>query len=256
MQMTKAFPVAALIAAAIAASTPSLPAQDALPYQKPPAAIEALLDAPVTPVASISPSRTTILIAQPATFPSIADVAQPRYRLAGLRFNPQTNGPSRELYFVHLSLQPVSGGSPREIAGLPATLKASAVMWSPDSRFIAFVQRTQATTAAIEHAPASAKDAAAGAAGLELWLIDAATARAHRVGTTRLNAVLGRPCSWMPDSTALLCRIVPTGRGPAPALSTVPTGPPTKPSSPTTPPRSSRSSRSTAPRTPSPSKAS
>ena len=68
-------------------------AQDALPYQKPPAPIQALLDAPTIPIAHLSPDRTTLLIAQPATYPSIADVAQPRFRLAGIRFNPQTNGP-------------------------------------------------------------------------------------------------------------------------------------------------------------------
>ncbi len=48
------------------------------------------------------------------------------------------------------------------------------------------------------------------ATGLELWVIDVAASSAHRVGTVKLNAVLGRtPCEWMPDSPSLLCKVIP-----------------------------------------------
>lgn len=192
-----------------------------LKYQKPPDPIEKLLDAPVTPMALLSPNRTTLLIAQPAAYPTIADLARPRYRLAGLRFNPQSNGPSREVYSIRLALQPVSGGPERTIAGLPAALKASWPIWSPDGKNVAFVQRTDATAAAA----GSARSAAAGEAGLQLWVVDAATAKAHRVGAFRLNAVLGAPCRWLPDSSGMLCKLVPADRGPAPTDSSVPAGP-------------------------------
>jgi len=194
-----------LAAALTLAMTMTSEAQTAITYQRPPSAIEALLDAPTTPTATLSPDRATLLIEQPQTFPTIADVAQPRFRLAGLRFNPATDGPSREFDDIGLSLQPVSGGEPRTITGLPAKLRATHVMWSPDSKHIAFVQRSPAA--------------------LELWVIDATTAQAHRLGLTRLNAVLGAPCTWMPDSKALLCKIVPAGRGAPPKPSAVPTGP-------------------------------
>jgi dipeptidyl aminopeptidase/acylaminoacyl peptidase len=45
------------------------------------------------------------------------------------------------------------------------------------------------------------------------------------VGTVKLNAVLGTPCSWLPGSTELLCKIVQATRGAAPKESDVPTGP-------------------------------
>lgn len=190
-----------------------------LKYQKPPEPIEKLLDAPVTPTAQLSPDRTLLLIAQPATYPTIADLARPRYRLAGLRFNPQSNGPSREVYSIRLALQAVSGGAERPIAGLPADLKASWPEWSPDGKHVAFVQR--------EDGPASeaGKSGAASGAGLQLWIVDAAAARAHRLGAFRLNAVLGAPCRWLPDSSGMLCRLVPEDRGPAPEASSVPEGP-------------------------------
>jgi len=180
-------------------------AQTALTYQKPPAAIEELLDAPLTPVVKPSPDRSILLVQQPQSFPTIAEVAQPRYRLAGIRFNPATNGPSREVSIVKLWLQPVAGGAQRPIAGLPAVLKASHLNWSPDSKHVAFVQRESN--------------------GLQLWLVDAAKAAAHRVGTFRLNAVLGEPCEWLADSQSLLCKLVPGARAAAPASSEVPSGP-------------------------------
>ena len=200
-------------------------AQNAVSYQKPPEPIERLLNAPVTPIAQISPDRRLLLVEQPASFPSIAELASPRYRLAGLRFDPATSGPSRQVYSIRLALQPVDGGPERAIAGLPVKLKASSALWSPDGKHIAFTQRTDATAQAVAKTPAPVKEAAAGGAGLELWVVDVATARAHRLGQVRLNAVLGAPCTWMPDSTALLCKTIPAERGPAPNAETTPAGP-------------------------------
>jgi len=199
------FLAAATVSSIFAAQAP---AQTALPYQKPPAPIEQLLESAPTPIARLSPDRKTLLIEQPATFPTIADVAQPRYRLAGIRFNPVSNGPSVERYDVALKLQSVTAAAPKAISGLPAKLKAVDAIWAPDSKHIAFVA----------HASAPAK-------GLDLWVIDVATATAHHVGTIKLNAVLGTPCQWMPDSASLLCKIVPATRGAAPKASDVPTGP-------------------------------
>ena len=186
-------------------------AQTALTYQKPPAAIEQLLEAAPTPSVRLSPDGKTMLIEQPATYPTIADVAQPRYRLAGLRFNPWSNGPSVERYDVALQLQAVDMAGkavPKPITGLPAKLKAVDAMWSPDSKHAAFVAH-----------------ATAPATGLELWVIDVATAHAHRLGLVKLNAVLGSPCEWLPDSSSLLCKTVSATRGPAPKESNIPTGP-------------------------------
>jgi hypothetical protein len=186
-------------------------AQTALTYQKPPAPIEQLLEAPPTPIVRLSPDRKMMLVEQPATFPTIADVAQPRYRLAGIRFNPSSNGPSVERYDVALHLEAVDATketAPKTITGLPAKLKAVDAMWSPDSKHAAFVAH-----------------ATAPATGLELWVIDVATLHAHRVGMVKLNAVLGSPCEWMPDSASLLCKTVPANRGAAPKVSDIPAGP-------------------------------
>lgn len=201
------------------------PGQTALSYQKPPQPIEQLLDAPPVPRASLSPDRAMLLVSQPMSFASIAEVAAPRYRLAGLRFNPATDGPSVDDYSVGLSLQPVSGGAPKMISGLPAKVRADDALWSPDSRHVAFVQKEPGVAGAGAADSKAAGKGSAPAAGLELWVIDVAAARARRVAAVHLNALLGTPCAWLPDSSALLCKIVPSDRGPAPSASDVPTGP-------------------------------
>ena len=194
---------AAATASAILAT--QAPAQTAVTYQKPPAPIEQLLDAPPTPIVSLSPDRATLLIAQPQTFPSIADVAQPRYRLAGLRFTPATASPSAASYNIGLRLQSIASTTPKAVTGLPAKLREADAIWSPDSKHIAFANKSENA--------------------LELWVVDVHTAAAHRLGLVKLNSILGRPCSWLPDSSALLCKTIPASRSAAPKVSEVPTGP-------------------------------
>jgi hypothetical protein len=155
--------------------------QAAIKYQKPPQGIETLLEAPATPVAVVSPDNKMMVMEQPETLSTIAEVSQPRLRLAGLRFNPLTNGQTAVPYSTGLTLQTLSGGAPRPVTGLPATPKILYVRWSPDGRSIAFVQR-------VDGKPAP---------GLELYVVNAASATARRVGTMRLNGVLGTPCEWM-----------------------------------------------------------
>ncbi len=84
--------------------------QAAIKYQKPPQGIETLLEAPATPVASVSPDKKMMAMEQPETLSTIAEVSQPRLRLAGLRFNPLTNGQTAVPYSTGLTLQAVSGG--------------------------------------------------------------------------------------------------------------------------------------------------
>ena len=73
-------------------------------YKKPPKEVLDVLNAPVTPLVSISPTRDLLMLATGVRYPPIADLAQPMLRLAGLRINPNTNGPHRGAYYVALVL--------------------------------------------------------------------------------------------------------------------------------------------------------
>src|ERR1022692_491602 len=94
-------------------------AQTSLKYQQPPKAIIDLVDARPTPNVEVSPGDGSngrwMLIEAISGLPSIADLAQPELRLAGLRFNPKTNGPSRGRYVTALSLQAFSDPAGRSI---------------------------------------------------------------------------------------------------------------------------------------------
>src|SRR5258708_9582572 len=140
--------------------------QAAIKYQKPPQGIETLLEAPATPVAVVAPDKKMMAMEQPETLSTIAEVSQPRLRLAGLRFNPLTNGQTAVPYSTGLTLQAVNGGAPRPGAGLPATPKILYVRWSPDGKSLAFVQR-------VDGKPTP---------GLEPYVPNTATAAARRAG--------------------------------------------------------------------------
>jgi dipeptidyl aminopeptidase/acylaminoacyl peptidase len=198
-------------------------AQTALKYQEPPKAIAELVDVRPTPIVDVSPGDQTggrwVLIEAISGLPSIADLAQPEMRLAGLRFNPKTNGPSRGRFLTALSLKELPDGVERPIAGLPAIMKVPVIAnfssltpfadWAPDGRHAFFVN--------VSDAP--------GDTGLSLWIVDVASAHARLVPGLRLNGVFPRPCEWLGDSLHLICKSVPKARGLAPVHSEVPTGP-------------------------------
>ncbi len=194
----------ALAAPLMSPFTATLRAQTDPAYRTPSPALAALVDAPAAPGVSVSPDRKTLLILERTESPSIAELSQPELRLAGLRFNPAINAPSRALTYTGLLLKPVSGGPERRITGLPPGVRITHYAWSPAARYLALaLQRDN---------------------GLELWLAETASAKARRLTPPLLNAVLGDPFVWLDANTLALLR-VPAGRGPAPAAPRVPTGP-------------------------------
>ena len=126
-------------------------------------------------------------------------------RLAGARVNPRTNGPHRTTNIYAITLRKISDGSEVKVM-VPAQANLSSVRFSPDGAHLSFLNTKEN--------------------GIEMWIADTATGRAKVVtGLDRLNATLGDPCDWLRDNATVICKLVPAGRGPAPAAPTVPTGP-------------------------------
>ncbi len=136
--------------------------------------------------------------------PTIAELAAPMLRLAGNRINPRTTGPQLPGGITGLVLKRVADGTERRING-PTPAALSYVIWSPDSRTIAFVQTRDS--------------------GLVLWVADAVTGQTRALTGANLNATNGPPCQWTPSSTSLLCEFIPEVRGPAPVAPQTPVGP-------------------------------
>lgn len=185
-------------------------------YKKPPKEILDVLNEQPTPTIYISPTRDYMILAEGINYPSISALAEPMLRLAGLRLNPNTNGAHRAPYFVSLTLKSITTSNEKKIT-LPVGVKLGVPTWSPDGRRFAFTNTTQN--------------------GIELWVADtssaANTGAAHRIPGVRLNVLLGgpggplggTPMRWMADNKSLLVRLVPAGRGIAPADSRIPIGP-------------------------------
>lgn len=213
MRLIHSRALAGATAVLVSLSWCQIQAQINLKYQEPPKAIVELVDTRPTPNVEVSPKdqagKQWILIEAISGLPSIADLAQPELRLAGLRFNPRTNGPSRGRYITALTLKALPNGPEKAVAGAPANAKIRFPAWAPDARHVSFVN--------VSDDPKEA--------GLSLWIVDVASVKAMRLPGIALNGIFGPPCEWSGDSQSLICKSVPKARGAAPKRSEVPTGP-------------------------------
>src|SRR5690606_33401231 len=131
-------------------------------YRQPPDVIRQILDAPATPTALLSPDHQwTVLLDRPGLAP-ISVIAAPEYRVAGLRLNPRTSGPSRQHPSTGMSIMPAMGGDAQRVAiTLPKDGGISYTNWSPDGKRLAFVVSDDSS--------------------LTLWMLDVATREARQV---------------------------------------------------------------------------
>src|SRR5208283_4736774 len=111
------------------------------PYRKPPQTVLDVLNAPPTAVLSLNPAGTYAMQATPVRYPSIAELAQPMLRLAGLRINPKTNGLHNSTFDSSLTLRKIPEGTEIKV-DLPLNPKLGAGRWSPDSSHFAFTHTT------------------------------------------------------------------------------------------------------------------
>ena len=174
------------------------------PYRTPPEIIRKILDAPGLPALVVSPRHRLAALAEPAGMPTIADLAEPMLRLAGLRINPSTNARYVTRWNGGLRLRALDGDADRRVA-LPPGIRFGTPEWSPDGRSLALIGST--------------------GEGSTLWIVDAGSGQVRTLVAGRLNGVMGRACSWTPDSQRLLCALVPAGRGDPPQAPPVPIGP-------------------------------
>src|SRR5215471_14612001 len=139
-------------------------------YRKPPQNVLDILNAPVTPGLSLSPTREFAMQGAPVRNPPIAELAAPMLRLAGIRINPRTNGLHNTTFNTTLSLRRIPEGTEIKV-DLPPNPKLSLGRGSPDGSHFAFTNTT--------------------ANGIELWVGDTATGKTHRIPSIHINGVLG-----------------------------------------------------------------
>lgn len=173
-------------------------------YQTPPAAIADLVNAPSTPAVTFSKDGSYMLVLERTESPSIEDLAQPELRIAGIRINPSTSGPSRMGGYTNLKIKKTATGEEIQVTGLPSPAKMSGFTFSMDEHYLAFTQTE--------------------AKGISLWVVDLSTYTAKAVTGPILNQVLGNSMAWLADNS-LLIKAVNPARGKVPSAPIAPTGP-------------------------------
>jgi dipeptidyl aminopeptidase/acylaminoacyl peptidase len=171
-------------------------AQEDLSYQKPSAPILALADYERPPTITMDEKRENMLLMYRNTYKTLDELNQDELRLGGLRINPNTNMTTTATYLNNLKIRKVKEvkAEPIQVAGLPQNPKIANITWSPDYTKIAFTHTTNS--------------------GVELWLIDVATAKASKISETNLNGAMGNAFIWYKDSKHLLVKFNPANRQP------------------------------------------
>ncbi len=173
-------------------------------YQTPPKAIADLVNAPSTPSVSFSKNGDWMMLLERADNPSIEELSQPELRIAGLRINPATSGPSRGRGIENVKIKMTRGGEEIQIKGLPANPSMGGFVLSKDEKFLAFTQ-TEAN-------------------GISLWVVDMTSFEAKKLTDAILNEVSGDAMAWTVENEILIKAINPN-RGNIPQKPSAPAGP-------------------------------
>jgi len=178
-------------------------AQYQITYKVPPSEIYDLIMAKAVPSASVDDAGKWMLLMERNTFPSVAELAEPELRIAGLRINPNNFAQSRMITLAGMSLKDMNTLQEYPIKGLPSNLRANSIQWSPSQNKIAFTNLTYNK--------------------VDLYIIDIATFTATRINQIPLNIVTGGTFAWIDDNSLVYKATIPNSVKPEKPLA--PTGP-------------------------------
>lgn len=173
-------------------------------YQTPPKPIADLVNAPSTPSVRWSKNGDWMLLMERSDNPSIAQLSQPELKIAGMRINPATSGPSRQTGVENIKIKNTQSGEEIQITGLPSNPDMGGMSLSHDEKYMVFTQTD--------------------ADGISLWLVDLTTYSAKKLTDKIINDVYGNPVAWTPDNK-LIVKAVNPNRGGVPQRPSAPAGP-------------------------------
>ena len=183
-------------------------AQDNLGYQKPPQEILELVDVPRAPSVLLDDDKENLILLYRNSYKSIEELSKEELRLGGLRIDPKTNIGSRVTFFNNVKLKRLNKKNAEiiQVSGLPDNPKLTGFSWSPDQKKIALTNTTSK--------------------GVEVWVLDVATASVKKITEDNVNANVGNAINWFEDSQSILVKMVSESREPLINTETaVPVGP-------------------------------
>ncbi|MBD3221282.1 prolyl oligopeptidase family serine peptidase [bacterium] len=171
-------------------------------WQRPADDILEVVHAPKLPWVYTSPTGETLGLVDPILYPSLAELAGPMHKLAGVRVDPELNA----VHGRHGGTSPrLMGVEDREVVSLdlPDGSEVMGVEWTVDG------ERFALTVAHDDH--------------LGLW-VGSIEGDVRRIDDVAVNPLLGSGVTWTPDQERLLVRRIPD-RGPVPTPPEIPAGP-------------------------------
>ena len=182
--------------------------QEHIDYQKPPEEILKLVDIQRAPWVLFNDDREFMVLIYRNQYKSIEELSKDELRLAGLRIDPGTNIGSRTTYYNSVQVKNLikKDGKQVQVTGLPPHPSLSNFTWSPDQTKLAMTNTVKE--------------------GVELWVLDLATASVKKLTEAKINANLGDVINWFKDGNSLLVKMVSSNRKDLiDTKATVPSGP-------------------------------
>ena len=180
--------------------------QQNLGYQTPSEEILDLADVELAPGVQMDSKGDNMVLLYRNQYKSIAELSETEMRLAGLRINPVTNIGSRTNYITNLKVKKTKDKTAKQVTGLPENPRLSGFRWSHDEKMIACLNTTST--------------------GVEVWVLDIASASVKKLTAPIINANMGSGLSWFKDDAKLLIKTLPADRSSLiNTASAVPTGP-------------------------------
>lgn len=158
-------------------------AQESSSYQMPSKEVADLLLAPPTPTISVDGKAQYMLVMDRSFYPTVEELGQPEFKIAGLRINPNNFSLSRQNFIKQLSLKNLVTGKMISIAGLPSNISALNPTWNPSENKIAFYNVTPTA--------------------VDVWVIDIKTSTCSKINKNAANIVLSSSLIWLDDTTVL-----------------------------------------------------
>ena len=158
-------------------------AQESTSYQKPSKEVADLLLAPPTPTISVDGKAQYMLVMERSFYPTVEELGQPEFKIAGIRINPNNFSLSRQNFIKQLSLKNLVTGKMISITGLPNNLSVLNPTWNPSENKIAFYNVT--------------------ATAVDVWVIDIKASTCSKINKNAANIVLSSSLIWLDDATVL-----------------------------------------------------